>query len=323
MRKILLSFVAAMTLLTGCKQAGEPAVSPLHTQQGPIRITGAFALYPLMSTWVKEYEKTHPGVTFELTAIGSGGGVDEVLAGRCDLAMVSAEVPEDQDTLLWVFPVANLGVVPVISAKNPYRVQVMRSGIRRDELMALFSNQHPKTWGDLYGKPGKDPVHVYVRSDKSGATDVLARYLVLQRAEIYGDGKPGEDSLVASVIQDPLSLGYCNLIYAIDPRTMTFREGFIVLPLDFNENGVIEHRENFYDSVVHLERAMWTGRYPYSLIRHLCLASKGFPKTREIVQFLEYCLTDGQKLVCEAGYVDLHRTEIQSRLKVLQDKLNE
>jgi phosphate transport system substrate-binding protein len=320
MKKLLL-LVAALVFCSGCRQAADRSMSSLPSNNGPIRISGAYALYPLMKIWVTEFEKSHPDVSFEITAIGSGGGVDQLIAGRCDLAMVSADVDKSQDTLVMMMPVANLSVVPVINPKNPYLGQIQKKGITREHLMALFTGEGPGTWGDLYGNKGRDPVHVFVRSDKSGATIVLSRYLQVEPQEIRGEGKEGEENLLAAVKADPLALGYCNFIYAVDPQTADFSQGLCVLPLDGNDNGIMEPRENFYDSAGNLQRAMWSGKYPYSLKRNLMLACMGLPKTKEIAEFLYYCVTDGQNLVGKAGYVELHSSELKCRIELLENLL--
>jgi phosphate transport system substrate-binding protein len=57
---------------------------------------------------------------------------------------------------------------------------------------------------------------------------------------------------------------------------------------------------------------MWLGRYPSSLIRNLYLVSNGKPRTREIVDFIYWIITDGQRFVADNGYIELHSGEIQN-----------
>jgi phosphate transport system substrate-binding protein len=212
MKNFLLPLFAAILILSSCKQGTIDHFSASPEHKGPVKITGAYALLPLTRTWVNEFRKNNPGVNFEIVALGSGGGLDALLSGATDLAMISAELPANADSQLWVTPVARLGVVLIFNTKNPYFEQIRKNGIKKDDLTALFSGQDPPSWGKMYGKNSADPVHVFIRSDKSGATAVLGKYLWLQPEEFRGTGVEGDSNMIIQVKNDPLAIGYCNFI---------------------------------------------------------------------------------------------------------------
>lgn len=68
-----------------------------------------------------------------------------------------------------------------------------------------------------------------------------------------------------------------------------------------------------------MQRAMWLGQYPCALTRNLYLVSNGKPSTKEVVEFLIWVLTEGQKLVPSQGYIELHTFEIPPRLYALKN----
>ena len=310
-----------LLLVGGCKQKGEPVPEGiLSSASGPIKITGAYALLPLMERWVSEYTKKHPEVTIEIQSTGSVTGVSRLLHGEADLAMISSELAKEADTQVWIAPVAGLGTVFIVNRNNPYYQKINTNGLNKDILLRFFTTGHTSYWGDLYGNPGKDPVHIYHRLDSAGATHIISRYLWLSPGDIDGIGVTGDPGMVEAVKKDPLALGYCNFVYCFNPGAKVFDPGLSVVPLDQNFNGTIDFKENFYDSVVHLQRAMWTGRYPCSLVRNLCIASKGKPHTIEVVDFLKYVLTEGQTLVQDAGYIELHSSENKCRLFFLDSQ---
>jgi phosphate transport system substrate-binding protein len=264
-----------------------------------------------MQVWMDEFQKTHPYVKFKMNVNGSGQGLKDILAGSVDLAMISEEISKGNDSLLWIAPVARLGVVPVVSAKNPYLKEIIEKGITRDNLVDLFSGKKSKTWGELAGKSGKDLVKVYIRGDSSGATATLARYLWIERNEIKGTPVTGEKELINQVKNDPLSLSYCNFIYAFNPGKKEFLDDLKVVPINFSGKEKLEGNSKIFDTYDHLQRAMWLGRYPCSLIRNLYLVSKGKPRTREMVDFMYWIVTDGQRFVPENGYIELYSGEVQ------------
>jgi phosphate transport system substrate-binding protein len=319
MKTKLLYLLPLIIVLTCCKQVTTREERSLPNHPGPIKITGAFALSPLTQVWITEFQKTHPYVKFEVEANGSGRGLNDITAGKTDLAMISSDLPSGVDTFLWVIPVARLACVPVVSAKNPYLKDILKAGMKKEDLSGLFSGNNPKTWGELYGKSASGKTNAYLRSDSSGATDVLAKFLWLQPNEIKGTPVNGEDKMLEAVKNDPLAIGYCNFIYAIDVKTHAFNPDLVILPLDLNQNGKLDQKENFYDNVDNLQRAMWLGRYPCVLTRNLYLVSNGKPATKEMVEFLIWVLTDGQKLVPSQGYIELHSFEIPPRLYALKN----
>jgi phosphate transport system substrate-binding protein len=297
--------------LTCCNSKTNKQGTTTLSHSDLITISGAYAVAPVMQVWMAEFQKTHPYVKFKLDINGSGQGLKDILAGNVDLAMISEELPAGKDSLLWIAPVARLGVVPVISAKNPYLKELLEKGITRENLVDLFSGKNSKTWGELAGRSGKDPVKVYIRGDSSGATTTLARYLWIDRNEIKGTAITGEKELVNQVKNDPLALSYCNFIYAFDPGKKMFLDDLKVVPINFSGKERLEGNAKIFDTYEHLQRAMWLGRYPCSLIRNLYLVSKGKPRTKEMVDFMYWIVTDGQQFVPENGYIELHSGEVQ------------
>ena len=57
--------------------------------QGTIRVSGAWALYPMMVRWGEEFRKIHPKVRVDISAGGAGKGIADALAGLVDIGMVS------------------------------------------------------------------------------------------------------------------------------------------------------------------------------------------------------------------------------------------
>lgn len=309
-RSYFLLFVILIGLTFCTSKTGKKEVTIL-SHSDLITISGAYAMAPVMQVWMNEYQKSHPYVKFKLNVNGSGQGLDELFAGKADLAMVSEDIPKSKDTQLWIVPLARLGVVPVMSAKNPYLKTIMTKGLSMDNLSDIFSGKNGKTWGDLAGTSGKDLIKVYIRGDASGATATLAKYLSVEATDIKGIPVTGETALLDQVKNDPFALSYCNFIYAFDAGKKAFLDDLKVVPIRKGK----EKQEDFqkiFDTYEHIQRAMWLGTYPSALIRDLNLVSKGKPRTREMVDFIYWIITDGQRFIADNGYIELHSGEIQN-----------
>lgn len=73
--------VAALSLMTS---------TLAHAQDLVLSETGSTLLYPLFTTWVDAYMKSHPGVRVTVGATGSEAGIQQVLAGKVEIGASDA-----------------------------------------------------------------------------------------------------------------------------------------------------------------------------------------------------------------------------------------
>ena len=290
----------------------------LPAHKGEIKIKGAYALTPLVQRWIDEYQKIHPSVLFNLSPVGTGEVLPEIFSENTDLVLVSSELPDKLEATAWILPVAKLPVVMVVNKENPYWSQILETGIKKDDLAKLFTGEIT-SWGNLFGEPGKHPVSVYFRSDQAGATDILSKFLWLDDQKMIGTGFIGENRLIEAIKGDPLAIGYCNFIYAFDSETKEFLDDVKIIPLDLNQNGQLDVKENFYEEFTRLHQAMWLGKYPCNLNRPLQIVASQKPSTKELYDFLKWIIIDGQEIVSEMGYMKLHSSELKRCLSYIEN----
>jgi len=301
---LVILMMAILTVPVGCSQ---------KSSKDTISISGAFALYPLTVKWAEEYQKLHPEVTIDVSAGGAGKGMTDVLSGMVDLAMFSRSVsPEEVAKGAFFIAVSRDAVVPMISDKNPYLAELKLRGVSQAEFTDIFINRKITTWNQLLGKKGADKVNVFTRSDACGAAEMWGKFLGKNQESIEGIGVFGDPGMAEAVKMDPLSIGYNNVIYAFDIKSRKVFPGLQVLPIDINSNGKIDADENFYSSLDSTMKAIRDRRYPSPPARDLFLISKGAPEKKSVGLFLEWILTEGQKYVTDAGYVQLKPEQIEA-----------
>lgn len=318
MRTQVIFLLVAGCLLGSCKAPKkEPASSAEPVAlSGSLNISGAYALEPLMAVWAAQFTEQNPGVQITVHGNGTGAGIDDLIAGRVDLAMVSRNLTPDEEALeFWDVMVAKEGVLPVINASNPHLAVLLERGITRDSLLAVFSGQRPVRWGDLTGTDDSRPVKVFIRGDESGAAEVWAEYLGVKLPELAGKPMQGDSGVVRAVLSEPLGIGFCNCHYAYADDGNIQAEGLRVLPLDVNRNGKIDDKENFYDKITNIQRAAYLGRFPHHLCRELTVLCREKPTDPVCREFVRWILTDGQKIAVQKGYSELRNCDIQELLK--------
>ena len=283
--------------------------------KGTINISGAFALYPITVKWAQEFKKIHPNVTFNISAGGAGKGITDALSGLVDIGLASRDIsPEEVKKGAYTIYVTKDAVVPTFNTGNPDAAALLAKGVKRDQFLNVFVTGNIKNWKQLAGSVSV-PIHIYTRSDAAGAAETWSKYFGKKQEDLLGVGVYGDPGLAQAVKKDVTAIGYNNLAYLYDLKTRKQVDGVHALPIDVNGNGKIDADENFYDTIDHLTEAIADGRYPAPPARNLGFLFKGKPTKPELVAFVKYVLTEGQKFVDENGYIVLSKQKLADELK--------
>lgn len=318
---LLVALTALATLLASC---AVPTAAPASTSnpedlRGNITISGAFALYPMMTRWAEEFQKLHPDVTFDLSAGGAGKGLSDALSGAVDIGMVSRDITPEEEAkgAFWV-PVTKDAVFVTISDQNPVLQDLLHLGVKQDVLEKIFISGEIKNWGQVVGKPEiTAEIHVYTRSDACGAAETWAKYLGGKNQEdLLGVAVFSDPGLLDAVIKDVLGIGFNNLNYAFDMSSGKPVAGAMVLPIDYNENGLADADE-ILETKQEAQEAVADGKYPSPPARALNLVTNGKPDGL-VQSFIEWILVEGQQYVDEAGYVQLTEEQLDQALQKVQ-----
>jgi len=284
-------------------EAGSPSTTELS---GTISVSGAFALYPMMTVWAEEFTKLHPDVQFDVQGGGAGKGMTDTIAGAVDIGMISRSIKDEETAqgIFWV-SVTKDAVFPIINAENPVAEQILAKGITQEIFNKIYITEEIKTWGEVVGDPTiTDEIHVFTRSDAAGAAEQWAKFAGGKAQEdLKGIGVNGEPSILDTVIKDPLGIGYGNLNSIFDLSNGNLVPGIVIPPIDINTNGQADADE-IYKVKEDAFGAVANGKYPSPPARFENLATKGKP-TGISLAFIEWILTDGQQYLESAGYVPL------------------
>jgi phosphate transport system substrate-binding protein len=306
------------TEIPAATNAAATEAATADTLSGNITISGAFALYPMMTRWAEEYQKIHPNVTFDVSGGGAGKGMTDALSGAVDIGMVSRSVTDEETAQgAYTIPVVKDAVFPVVNAANPVADKLKATGITQAMFVKIFVTGEVTTWGEVVGDPTiTDEIHVYTRSDSCGAADIWAKFLGGKQDDLQGIGVDGDPGLLQAVIADPLGIGYNNLGYAFDLTTGLTTEGALIVPIDINNDGVANDDE-IADSLEKAVELIKSEKYPQPPARVENLVTNGKP-TGLVADFIYWILTDGQQFVSEAGYVQLTNDQLNTSMGLVK-----
>lgn len=304
---------SATPAATSAPAADAPAASREATEapaeeqlSGTLAISGAFALYPMMTVWAEEFTKLHPDVTFDVQGGGAGKGMTDTIAGAVDIGMISRSIKEEETAqgIFWV-SVTKDAVFPIVHAENPVAEQILAQGISQETFNKIYITGEFTTWGQVIGDPSiTDEIHVFTRSDSSGAAEQWSRYSGGEvQDDLKGIAVNGEPAILDAILKDPLGIGYGNLNSIFDLSSGTLVPGIVIPPLDINDNGQADPNE-VYTVKEDAFGAVANGTYPSPPARFENLATLGKPEGLELA-FIEWILTDGQSYLEAAGFVPL------------------
>ncbi len=310
----------------------------LNVASAQVRINAAGATfpYPIYSQWFHQFQQ-QKGVQINYQSIGSGGGISALAAGTVDFGasdrpMTDAEIGKMKYKPLH-FPTVLGAVVPT------YNI----SGVSKDlqftgEVLAGIFLGNIKKWNDNAIKsinpgvnlPDADIVTVH-RSDGSGTsfvfTDFLSKTSPEWKSKIGANQSPnwpgglaakGNEGVAGSVSQTPNSIGYVELIYALQNKmafgTVKNSSGKFVKG---SLAGVTAAADAMVSKIpadfrVSITDAPGPTIYPISTFTYLLIPSTitDSAKKTAIVDFLHWMLTTGQGTAEKLNYSRLPQSLI-------------
>lgn len=204
-------------------------------------LNGAGATFPnpIYSKWFSEYHKEHSDVQINYQPIGSGGGIRQVQAGTVDFGatdgpMTDEQITESKVKVLHV-PTVLGSVVPAYNIPGVTGEVKFTPDVLADIYLGKITN-----WNDArIAKINSDikfpdkGITVVHRSDGSGTTYIFTDYLskvspdwkntVGKGTSVkwpQGLGGKGNEGVAGSVRQLPGSIGYIELIYALQNKIL-------------------------------------------------------------------------------------------------------
>lgn len=202
-----------------------------------LNAAGATFPYPIYSKWFDVYHTAHPNVQINYQSIGSGGGIRQLQAGTVDFGASDGPMTDEQlgqsKVKVLHFPTVLGAVVPT------YNVPGVSGDLNFSQaaLAGIYLGKITK-WNDpeiVKANPGvklpNDDIVVVHRSDGSGTsyifTDFLSKVSGEWKSKVgtntsvnwpVGLGGKGNEGVTGLVKQTPDSIGYIELIYAVQNK---------------------------------------------------------------------------------------------------------
>jgi len=317
----------------------------LAAQKIQINGAGATFPYPIYSKWFSEYNKLHPNVEINYQSIGSGGGIRQltnqtVFFGATDGPMTKDQMIAAPGAILHlpsvlgaVVPIYNLpGVTTTLRFTGPLLADLFLGKITRWNDAAIAKANPGVTLPNL-------PVTIVHRSEGSGTTyifmDFLAKVSPEWKTKVgvansvnwpVGLGGAGNEGVAGLVKQTPGSLGYVELIYAAQNKiaygpVQNMAGEFVAATVASVTAAAAEAAKQMpADFRVSIANAPGKTAYPIASFTWLLFYEnpKDKLKSKTMVDFMKWALSDGQKMAEGLGYAPLPPAVVTMELEALK-----
>jgi phosphate transport system substrate-binding protein len=338
------SFITRRAIL-GCVAMALVASAASITLVAQAQINGAGATFPapIYSKWFSEYGKLK-GVAINYQPIGSGGGIRQlsnqtVFFGATDGPMTVDQMQTAPGKILHL-PTVLGAVVPIYEIPGVTQELKFTGPLIADIFMGKVTKWNDPAIAKLNAGVKLPDMEITVvhRSDGSGTSYIFADYLskvspawaktVGVNTSVkwpVGLGGKGSDGVTGLVKQTPGSIGYVELVYALQNK----------VPYGSVQNAAGEFVKASIPSVtaaaaaavkampkdfrVSITNAPGPGVYPMASFTWLLLYEnpKDKAQSKVMVDFMKWALTDGQKFATDLGYAPLPAEVVKLEMAAL------
>ncbi|MFZ0292967.1 MAG: phosphate ABC transporter substrate-binding protein PstS [Candidatus Sulfotelmatobacter sp.] len=326
-------------LLLVCAFLAVPAIA-----QTTLNGAGATFPYPMYSKWFSEYHKLHPDIQINYQSIGSGGGIRQVINGTVDFGASDGPMT---DEMLKEAKTKILHLPTVLGADVPaYNIPGVNAELKftPDALAGIFLGKITK-WNDKaltsvnpgVNLPDRDIIVVH-RSDGSGTTYIWTDYLSKISSEWQsqvgkgtsvrwpiGLGGKGNEGVAGSIRQLQGSIGYVELIYAVQNNipygsVKNAAGNFVKASLESVTAAAASSPKMPADFRVSITNAPGKDAYPISSFTWLLIPaqSKDAAKGKILADFLNWMVTDGQKMTAALSYAPLPESVVAKEKEAIK-----
>jgi phosphate transport system substrate-binding protein len=291
----------------------------------------------MYSKWFSEYHKLHPDIQINYQSIGSGGGIRQVINGTVDFGASDGPMTDD---MLKEAKTRILHMPTVLGADVPaYNIPGVNAELKftPEALAGIFLGKITR-WNDKaiisvnpgVNLPDKDIIVVH-RSDGSGTTYIWTDYLSKISPEWQsqvgtgtsvkwpiGLGGKGNEGVAGSIRQLQGSIGYVELVYAVQNNisygsVKNAAGNFVKASLESVTAAAASAPKMPADFRVSITNAPGKDAYPISSFTWLLIPeqSKDPARGKILADFLNWMVTDGQKMTAALSYAPLPENVVQ------------
>ncbi|MCF8378704.1 MAG: hypothetical protein K9H49_03950 [Bacteroidales bacterium] len=284
--------------------------------QDSIHVWTSADMLSLSSILADEYNKSYPDAKI-IVSESLPADMDQKIKGSKNIALISNDkLSAKVSNSSWKLAVGRDIIVPVMNSTNPYLDEIYKTGISPEDFANAYSRKENKNWGSLLNKNLSVPLTCYCLNNEAFRLH-LADFLKSDPVSVHGNSVENAEEMLTRIKNDKYAIGFCKLVDILNIENKELKEGLSLIPIDFNNNQMVDYFENIYANSSDFERGIWIGKYPKALYSTIYAVAGEQPAEEAELAFIEWLITDGQQFLLSNGYSELLYSERQGKIQSL------
>lgn len=340
---LLLALVAVVSCSKSGTAGGGGNAGTTNSGSANVLINGAGSTfdYPAFSKWFEVYGKDHPNARFNYASIGSGGGQRQLINQTADFGASDAPMTDEMMAKapgkILHLPIVAGGVAIMYNLPDSPKLKLDGDTLANIYLGTIKKWNDPKIAALNPGVNLPDlAISPVYRTEGSGTTFIFTDYLASVNpawAQQVGKGTSvkwpaglgakGTEGVAGLVKQVSGAIGYGELAYA-DQSKITYADmensaGKFVSPAPDSVSAALATAQIPEDFRFSMVNAPGDKAYPIAGASWVLVYQnqKDAALGKQLVGFLRWAITDGQKISSTLDYAPLPETVQQRELKLL------
>ena len=253
-----------------------------------IRLICAPEMMDLGSYWAAHYGLRVPDASIQVVP-QQEVDMQHALLEPGALGLVSREAMEIPGESLRILPMGRELIVPVISSRHPALDEIMKTGISPP----AFARDYQLVCGR---KVAEEYLDVFLPQGFVSGKHVMVS---------------GTEEMVDYLSRDPAAVGFCPLADLNAWEDKLQAKELILVPIDADGNGKLDHLEDIYRSPSQLVRGAWIGKYPRTLSRTMYVVTRPGALAEGELAFLDWLSLEGQERLAVKGFTAITSEELR------------
>jgi phosphate transport system substrate-binding protein len=209
----LIRTVTASSLVLFALAAAPSAASASRA----LLIDGSTSIFPLMTQLAAAYHKATHQRTPKVGQGTSDAGINDVNAGRVDIADVSRDPIESDPHHLVFTKIARDGVCIITSPKNPV------SNLNQQQVQEIFTGT-TRSWSEVPGATVPGPIDLFDRVASSGTQDAFQNIFLGENLKVAPSASQEESNgqLRQAVIPNENAIGFVSFAFTGGTHTVDY-----------------------------------------------------------------------------------------------------
>ena len=188
---------------TEAEAATEETTDDTTLVSGKVSMSGSTSMEKYVSALIETYAEINPNITVTAEYVGSGAGIEQVIAGSVDIGNSSRNL---KDAEIESGAVENIvaidGIAVVVDPANTVE------DLSQEELIAIYTGEITN-WSELGGSD--TPIVVIGREAGSGTRGAFEELLGIEDACAYASELDSTGAVIATVAATEGAIGYASL----------------------------------------------------------------------------------------------------------------